>query len=321
MYPAGAIVQILAVGELAPPLLLHTSAVGNTGAVSFAQRLSANQLRMTWQLQAYVQQSSASLTLPTTADTLLWDYKMKAMNTSDPSDYPTLSFGNQGSNYQSTCDTWVNSASALVGGNTFSLSNVATVPTPDAAGNSMTSGYSCNGDSVTNGGTCHPMQQSQLPADLLSGLTSSAISNASYWVQYAMTITCTITANGTNAPTAVTQPFTIPATTISIPYRLANGVGSSNTEFTDDVVPPFSSVMQVAYTAPGEIDTSISFNLTSKISLLNESTIANSQTLTDMVYSTENNTDLTLNNLPIAYSQVRGHAVPFDPLQGTCCPL
>ena len=169
MYPSGAVVQVLATGDTAPPMLMHTSAIGDAGAMAMSERIDATSARVTWTFQAYVQQSNSGRALPVRADTLLMDSAMKASNANDTSDRATLGFGGaSASDYSSSCDLWSSASST-------SPAAVAT----NAAGS--TSGFSCANATMVSGlQMCSPMAQGSMPADLLSGLTVAALGSALY---------------------------------------------------------------------------------------------------------------------------------------------
>lgn len=256
VYPTGQVVQVLAIGDIAPGLLLHTSATGSMGNVVFAQRKSATSIRMTWQFDGYVQQANRySLAVPPTA----WDTKFLTSMAGMTPDLTVL-----GGGFTSVCSPWQN-----LGDNT-----------PLAYSGSS---YSC---ADVN---CVPVGTSSLPFDLVSGLTQNQTSMSLYWTHYYMAVTCDITSI---ASLQLTDAFVLPASTLNVQYRLMN---TSNVEITDAKSPPFSSISEVSYTSPGLQQPSVTFPLTARLSAIAESTIASASTLSDVVYSNEGQPALTGN--------------------------
>ena len=296
LYPAGAVVQSLAVGDVAPPMMMHTTATGSAGAVSWAQRdaTNGNILKMTWQYDSFVQQSNQA-SAATGADTLFMSSEMtKSTSATVTKDTGDLSLGPQlviastsdgdiyANDYSWTCDKW--STQSANTRNTSTMQNTGTMMT---VGTSITSGYSC-----AKAG-CAPVPQTELPGDLLAGLTSAAASADLHWVQYHVTVECTITAiwNAGASGWNTSQTFNLPATTIKMGYRLEDALHS---ELTDSVTPPFSEIVQVGYASPGLIKQSVNFNVSSRLIQLNESVIktATDLSFSDLIYQTENNPPL-----------------------------
>lgn len=271
VYPTGAVVQVLATGQVAPPVLLHTTATGNTGMVVNTQRTGVATLDMTWQLSLYVQQSQGNG--GGAADTFLDFSLMTAGNDAISIDLPTLAFGS--GSYTGPCDVWCGSAlcGSTTGGNVNTPSALAKL-----SGGGLTSGFTCASSN------CATIAQSAMPSDLVSGLTTASGSAGLYWLPYYVTVTCHITALGSSAPTAVTQPLVIPSTTISIPYALADQSGNL---LTDEFNPPFVNVVQVAYSAAGQTDYTVAFTVQSSLIQLPESIIAADDTISDIIYDTE----------------------------------
>ena len=272
LYPAGAFVQSLGVGDVAPPMLLHTTATGNTGPVAWTQRVDANTLQMTWQFEAYVQQSNRN-SAATVYDTIFKSLGGAAGTgmrvTDDSTNLPILLFGSAG--YTATCDPWL--ATQVEGGDQTTL-------TVNGAG-VITSGYGCASSE------CAPVVQSTLPSDLLSGLTPAAIARAQYWVDYHVTVVCTIVR--TDASYAMTDDFVLPSTTIQMKYRLQDANGN---ELTDMTTPPFSEIIQVGYRSPGTATQSIDFDLQASMIQLLETDIQAATDLTDLIYTSEDNAPL-----------------------------
>ena len=291
LYPAGAVVQSLAVGAMAPPMMMHTTATGSAGAVSWAQRSSVdgNVLQMTWQYDSYVQQSPDAS--PTTGPDTLFMTSIMGSSTSPTSSSLApgdLSLGPQlviaptsstnsiyADAYQWTCNTW--SAASADQTQPASMASTVMVQTNGA----ITSGYTCANDN------CQPIALSSLPSDMLTGLTAAAVKAGSYWVQYHVTVACTITAQWTvGTPWNVSQPFNLPSTTIKMGYRLADAL---NTEITDDVAPPFSEIVQVGYSSPGVVSQNVSFQVQTHLVQLSKTDIQTADTLSDLIYATEKN--------------------------------
>lgn len=290
LYPAGAVVQSLAVGAVAPPMMMHTTATGSAGAVSWAQRdpVDGNVLQMTWQYDSFVQQSP--LTSATSGpDTLFMTSLMAssssatvAPGTADLSLGPQLVIAPTSStnsiyadSYQWTCNKWSTTSADQNNLATMAPSSMMQV------NGAVTSGYSCAS------ANCQPVAQSSLPADLLTGLTSAAVNAGSYWVQYHVTVACTVTANWTvGTPWTVSQPFNLPATTIKMGYRLTDTQGS---ELTDTFAPPFSEIVQVGYASPGVASQDVSFQVQTRLVQLDNTAIKNAPTLSDLIYTTEQN--------------------------------
>lgn len=296
LYPAGAVVQSLGVGDVAPPMLLHTTATGNTGAVAWAQRVNANTLKMTWQFDAFVQQSTRA-TVSSAYDTVFKSLAgtggdgMRVED--DVTSTPILLFtGSGASNFNYTCDPWYTTQNELT--------DQTTLTTTSATPGVITSGYGCANSA------CAPYAQSKLPSDLLSGLTAGALAKALFWVQYHVTVVCTINHFG-GTPYVNTDPFRLPTTTIRMKYRLADDVDGN--ELTDMSVPPFSDIVQVGYTAPGTLTSDISFNLTASMIQLKETDIRDAEDLTDLVYTSEDNSPLPGQ---LVYSEAMAVKVQID---------
>ena len=320
LYPAGAVVQSLAVGDVAPPMMLHTTATGNNGAVPWAQREwptyngdgtvasagNPNVLHMTWQFDAFVQQAHNTADQPALPDTV-FRASSGAMTADDGVDgtqcnsstpaykgpqlvINTGGGGNYADDYTWSCDQWaVESAD-------YSAANAGTAPTAalmtfsNSSVTTITSGFTC----VT--GSCTPIQQQDMPSDLLSGLTPAALNASLWWLQYHVTVECTITATWTNAADAWTMSddFVLPSTTIKMAYRLENSAGN---ELTDAQSPPFSEVVQVGYVAPGLNTSTVTFPMTGDMYQLyeqdiidiNNATDGGNYTLTDLIRKSADN--------------------------------
>ena len=295
LYPAGAVVQSLGVGDIAPPMLLHTVATGNTGPVAWAQRTGDNEMQMTWQLDAFVQQSNRD-PLSTGYDTIFKSTSADAGGTGmrvaeDATNLPELVFrGPNKDSYSSTCDAWLSTQNELTDQSTLTLTSDVPAKT--------TSGYGC---AVAE---CAPVGKDTLPSDLLAGLTDAAVARAQNWVQYHVTVMCTITR--VDASYALSDDFVIPATTIRMKYRLQDANGN---ELTDMTTPPFSDIVQVGYTSPGTLSKDIKFNLMAEMIQLKENDIKTAADLTDLIYTSEDNDPLP-NQL--VYSEAMAVKVQID---------
>jgi len=296
VFPAGAVVQVLAVGDVAPPMLIHTTATGNTGPVAFAQRVNASTIKMTWQFDAFVQQST-NTSNPTRPDTLLKSNGTDGMRTSGMSPSlifaPTTPSARYAAGYSSVCDPYLITQNEMYDQTALS----------QTASSVITSGYGCMS------ANCVPQSQTTLPGDLLSGLTSAALATSIYWVGYQFTVECLITA--VNSTYTVDQPFNLPTTTIKIQYRLQDASGN---ELTDMASPPFSEIIQIGYTAPGILSSNVTFPLQARMIQLNETTISTAADLSQLVYQTENSAALPHQ---LAYSEAMAVKVQIvdSPLQ------
>lgn len=262
------LLQVLAIGDIAPGLLLHTSATGAMGNVAYAQRLTNSSIQMTWQFSGYVQQANRYTSPPTA-----WDIKFHPnMVGMSPRLVPSAP------GFTATCRPWTS-----VADNTPLTYN--------------SSSYSCADEN------CVPIPQSDLPYDLISGMTDPQKTAGLYWVEYYMTVTCVITKTSS---LQLIDDFVLPASTLNVDYRLMN---TSQVEVTDVVTPPFSSIAEVAYTSPGIQLPSATFPLQSRLTALAETVISQADTLSDIVYGNEGQPALTGN---LAYSQAFQYTVQLS---------
>lgn len=286
IYPAGAVVERLSAGDVAPPMLVHTSAFGSAGPVSFNQREDANTLKMSWQMSAYVQQSNRD-SAADTKDTVLYSTVMATPGDASgtkPSYTPTIIFGSTAP-FTSTCETW---GTAAPDGTTLAVGQTA---------------LSCATDD------CAPIAQADMPADLLSGLLASQQGATLFWVEYYFTVTCTITHTVSEDEPAYTmaQDFKLPPLTVQMKYALQD-VATSR-QLTDMQQPPFVVFQQPFYRSPGVPSPSaVAFPLVSRLITLNEDVISEAASLSDIIYNSETNVainddDSTDSENRVAFSQ------------------
>ena len=267
IFPAGAVVERLAAGDVAPPMLVHTNAFGSTGTVSYNKREDANTLKMSWQMSAYVQQSNRASASATT-DTVLYSTVMgTAGNESgiNPSYTPTIIFGT-GAPFTATCQSW---------------------SAPAADGTTLVVGQTAM---ACASAACAPMAQADMPADLLSGLLSSQQGADLFWVEYFFTVTCTITHTPTASSPAYTmsQDFKLPPLTVQMKYALQDVTTSR--QLTDLQQPPFVTFQQPFYRSPGvPSPDQVAFPLVSRLITLDEDVIASADSLSQIIYDSESN--------------------------------
>ena len=180
LSPAGAVVESLPVGTMAPPLMMTVMSAteGTMAGSTMTRALPDGRVRVMWQTHAYVRQpESTSVTKLDSAD-----MRNSAMYT------PTWT----AQSYEATCSpwTWISDGQFGPSGD----SSTVACANPD----------------------CAPQEQRTLPAAMVTGFTQAAAVDSVLWVQYYMTVVCYVAM----ASVPDTADINIPGATISIHYSL-----------------------------------------------------------------------------------------------------
>ena len=180
LSPAGAVVESVPVGDLAPPLMLTVTAAkeGTVGGLTMARALPDGRVRVMWQTHAYVKQPESSSVTKLDSTGMMADAMYVPLWTAP--------------GYAATCSPWEWIADGQLG----------------PSGDSSTVACAYAG--------CAAQQQSTLPAAMITGLTQAAASDTALWVQYYMTIVCFVTMD----PVPDSSDIHIPGATIAVHYSL-----------------------------------------------------------------------------------------------------
>ena len=273
--PAGAVIETLAVGSVAPPMFVSVvSTQGISGGPSSHRLMNDGRVRMIWQTNAYVQQKNLYASsrrhlssAPTQPDTVL-DIDAMSNASFAPSWLPKPGF-------TAECSSWV------------SAEDGATLPPGED------STIACK----TAG--CVPIAQNMLPATMFMGITQSAAASELYWLQYVLKIVCYITPD---VAANVTTDIVLPETYIRIAYALKDA--TSGDMLTDAFKPPFSQFDVQSTTLYGSQIDAIAFNLSTRLVVLPEDLISNADVLNDLFEDPES---LKSVDSELQYSQVLVH--------------
>lgn len=180
IFPVGAVVETLRVGDIAPPLILSVQGgAGTVGGPSFVRCLvDSRTIRLVWQSTAYVQQPASA------ANTTL------AVGVMSASAYtPVWRLQDESNGYSTSCSGWI----------------AAPDETTLAAGTD--SAVSC-----ASAG-CATSPQQILPAVVIGSMTTAAVANQPQWIAYNLKITCSLT-----APDAIDsyESFLVPSGTRNV---------------------------------------------------------------------------------------------------------
>lgn len=277
VFKTGAIVERISSDSTAPPMFVHASALSDYGAVASRTRDDSgarSTLTLTWSMNAYVIQSTR------TNDTVL---TMTAMNGTVLA--PSIAFANA-----------MGARRRLLAGGFSAVCSPFARSTPGVPITIRQSSYACADTQ------CAPVNQTTLPASVLSGLLNSFRAQPRLWRQYYISVTCTIIHPQKLAPTAA---FVVPPLSINIPFALMNS--TSGAYLTDQSSTTIATVQQSAFTSSGvPAAASVSFPLQSSVIQLDEVSIQTATSLTNLV-------ELNANNVPV---NLAGAAIPIQYSQG-----
>lgn len=187
---AGAVVETLASGVMAPPLMI--SVLGSdfsSGGPSYQRLMADGRIRMMWQTHAFVQQPADYVSGNPAATVMGPMAALAPVWTAKPG-------------FTATCSNWVAVADQQ----------------PLPAGEDSTISCAKPG--------CMPVSQINMPAELLFGFLNGNNPNI-YWTEYFLKIVCYITPSAT---VDIFTDIAVPFTTVVVPYQLQSVGGGLLTD-------------------------------------------------------------------------------------------